>query len=144
MGGLAVELAGQDDLLLVATGEAAGRLVDGGAANVVLLAHLLGKLVDGVGLEPGAVADGEAVGVGLLEHEVLGDGHAADEAHGVAVLGDVAQASVDEGLGAEEGDLALGVVHLAGLGRDEARDHLGELGLAVAVDAGDAHDLSAV
>ena len=88
--GVGVELTGEDDLLLVAAGQRARRLVDGRAADVVLLTQALGVVVNGAELEPRAVAGREAVGRGLLEHEILGDGHVAHEAHLVAVLGDVA------------------------------------------------------
>ena len=96
-------------------------------------------------LEPLAVTKRELIGGGLLEHEVLGDGHVSHEAHLVAVLGDVTQAGVDEGLGREDRNLRpLGTDDLAGIRPYEAGHDLSQRRLAVAVDARNAEDLALV
>ncbi len=78
---------------------------------------------------------------GGFEYKVVANGHVADQAHAVAVLRDVGGVFVDESPGAEVGDLFTFKVKLACFGGQHAGHELCELALAVAIHAGDAHDL---
>ena len=88
-------------------------------------------------------APDERRAVGAVEHEVLGDRELADEAVLVAVLGDEADAGVED-LAHATADAARSpsrviepVTRVL-----QADDRLGELGLAVALHAGDGEDLA--
>ena len=87
------ELAGNDDLLLVATRERGDRVLDGGQADVVLLFEGLRILLDDAEPESRACREGRLVE--LIEDEVFRDGEACDDAVGGAVLGDEADARVE-------------------------------------------------
>ncbi len=93
------ELAGEHDLLLVATREASDVLAGTLRADVELVDALLGVLADRCEVEC------DALGVGRLvvevEHEVLGDGEVEDEPVDLAVLGDEADACAEHLVGAE-------------------------------------------
>ncbi len=139
---VAGELAGHDDLLLVAAGELARGRGDAGGADVVLLELLAREGVAGADLQ-GAVTDERRPGEAAVEHEVLGDRELADQAIHLPVLGDEAHPGVE--------DLAHGAARRApAIERDRAghvllqsEQRLGELGLAVALDAGDREHLAA-
>ena len=61
----------------------------------------------------------------------------------MAVLGDVADAEVDDLARSRTGHVAPGDDDAAGRGLAQPGEHLDQLGLPVAVDAGDADDLAA-
>ena len=138
---VAVDLAGDDGLLLIAAGHAArNRDRPLAGAHVILLDQLFGVLA-------GFVEADEAVALELrlletLQNQVLLQREVQNQAVLVPVLGNMAHARVaalpDGGVGdivPTEGDLAAGRLFQPGQGIDQ-------VGLAVAVDARDAHDLA--
>ena len=136
------QLAGEHDLLLVTTREPADLGGDALGAHVEL-ADLLGREGrQGVELQRSGLDEGLARVP--VEHEVLGDRELTDETVFLAVFGHETHARVEntarrlaDQLGAVEGDRAENA-------RLQAHDRLGELGLAVALNAGDAEDLAAL
>ena len=143
-GRAALELAGDDDLLLVAAGQLAHALAVRGGADIIFFHHGLRVGVDGALVQAQTMTVAEARIVGVLEDKIFRDRHIADQALQVAVLGDVADAVLDEAVRVEDGDAVTLEPDRAALRGDDAGDELGQLGLAVAVDTRDADDLSGV
>ena len=138
---VAAELARQHDLLLVAARERAHRGADARAAHVELAELLLREFVQRPPLQiPGL---DERLAARAVEHEVLGDRERPDETVFVAVLGDEADALVEDPPHAPADELLAvercGAAHL-GL---EAEQRFGQLRLPVALDTGDGEDLAA-
>ena len=137
---VAGELAGDHDLLLVASGQLRGQRRDARCADVVLLDLLLRERLEPVELERASADEGLAVAP--VEHEVLGDRELADQPLGLPVLGDEPDAGVEDvpdrapdELLTVEADRPVDVVL-------QAEQGLGELGLPVALYAGDGEDLA--
>ena len=139
--GLLGDLTADDDLLLVAAGQAAGQL---GTAvlrtHIVGLDQLLRKGPHLFSVDPPARR--ELIRAVFLHDGIFIDGKAQDQAVLVAVRRNGRHTAVDAVLGifvldllSAENDLALALF--------EVVDRLHELLLAVAVDAGDADDLAA-
>src|SRR5690606_27893755 len=139
---LVAHLAADDQLLLVAAGQGGRGDVDARGADVVRLDDAAGVLLGGLGVQP------DALGVGLLgdvaEDAVLPEGGLQEQAVAVAVLGDVADALLAAPAGAPGGDLLVGEPDDAGVGGPQADQRVDEFGLAVALHAGDAQDLTLV
>ena len=138
---IAVNLAGDDGLLLVAAGHAAGhgdRALTG--AHVVLLNQALGILANLV--EADEAAPLEAGLIILLQHHVLLQGVIQDQAVLVAVLRDVAHARRAARADGGVGDVPAAERHAARGNLFKTRQRVNQLGLAVAVDARDAQDLA--
>ena len=137
---LAPDLPGQDDLLLVAAGERARRGGGGSGADVELLDQR-GR----VGADRGQLqvdAGGERRPVVGVEDEVLGDRERADEPVLPAVLGDVGDARAQPRPRRRAGEVAAVQRDRAGRRGPQAHQRLAQLGLPVALDAGDAEDLA--
>ena len=138
--GLARQLAGDDDLLLVAPGQRGDRGVDARRAHVVAL-HQLGRLlVDLAGLadEP---AGERLVAVGV-EHQVVGHRERLDDTVLVAILGNVPDAHLVDLPGAGVGEVDAVERHLAVDLGPHAGDRLDQLALAVALDPRHPEDLT--
>ena len=104
------------------------------------LTPFAGLLVDRLAVEDPAPAVRLAV-VGV-EDVVLGDGHRGDQPVATAVLGDVRDAQVRDLARRRLLDVVAGDRRLAGVERAQPGDRLDQLGLAVALDAGDHDDLA--
>ena len=135
---VAGELAGEDCLLLIAPREGAGAGVGVGRPHVVGAQGLGGAAAHGFREDPSPPGVRRLV-VGL-QGVVLVEGEVLHEPLGPPVLGHVGETEMLAGFRAElrhvlavEDDPAL-------LGRPHPGEGFGELGLAVAVDAGDAQD----
>ena len=137
---VAGELAGHDDLLLVAARQRA----DGGlralGADVELLDPLAG--VAGDGLAAHGRPAGELLLAEQVEHQVLAHAEAADVAVVGAVLGDVADPALQALARPVPGDLLAVEEHPSLVGAHEAQQRLDQLGLPVALDPGDPEDLT--
>ena len=141
-GRAALQLAGDDDLLLVAAGQLAHALAVRGGADIIFFHHGLRVGVDGALVQAQTMTVAEARIVGVLEDKIFRDRHIADQALQVAVLGDVADASARmKPFGSKTATRTL-ELDRAALRGDDAGDQLGQLGLAVAVDTRDADDLA--
>ena len=93
----------------------------------------------------GAVEEASAgVGAGVGEDGVVCDGERGDRAYVAAVGGDVGEAALSMLGGGLVGDVFIVQEDLAGLDGAEVEEGFGEVGLAVAVDAGDAEDFVGV
>ena len=136
------QLAGENDLLLVAAGEIPDLLVGGLASDVVFADHLPGIGRDGLLFHMQAVQRGKLRLVGLLEHKIVRDRHVADQALQIPVLRDERHVVLDRGPRAEDRDLLSLALELAALRREHARQQLRELRLPVAVHTGNADDLA--
>jgi hypothetical protein len=138
---LPAELAGQDDLLLVAARQRARRGVHRGRPHVEL-GHPGGR----VGPRRGQVQGDTVPGVGRLvvhvEHHVVGHREAGHHPVGLTVLGHVADAGPDPLPRRGRRDVLPGQRHRARAGRPQPHQRLAELGLPVALHAGDAEDLA--
>src|SRR5579875_197131 len=128
------DLASQDDLLLVAAGQRADGGVDRGGAHVEL-----GNAVTRMRPDRGEV-EGHARGVRLpvvhVEDEVVGHGELAHQAILLAVLGDVPDAGSQPVPRAGIADVAAAEPDRPG-GGHQAHQRLAQLGLPVALHAGD-------
>ena len=136
------DLPRQDDLLDVASREAAcgrGRVR---GADVEALLQLFGVAVDLLAPEEAVAA--EALLVAVLQDEVLLDGEGGHDSLDVPLLGDVAHAMVDDVPGLSVGYVDSEELYLALDDGPEAVDRLGKLPLAVSGDAGQSHDLALV
>ncbi len=138
----AVDLAGQDDLLLVAAREAAGDCLGARGLDIVGPDLFGGKGVELFAVDQG-VLDPRGVKARLEEH-VLGQLHRHDQPVAVAVGGNIADPQCNPlthrlggNIGAVKQDLARGQAAIAA-------DGVAERILPVAADAGDAEDLAAV
>ena len=137
-----VDLPGDDGLLLVAAGHAAGhcdRPLAG--ADVVLLDQAVGVLADGLALQEARLADELRLKV-PLEHHVVLQGVVQHQAVLVAVLRDVAHAQQRPLPDGGAGDVLAAERNLAGLQGLQARQAVDQLRLAVAVNTGNADNLS--
>ena len=139
-GVVAGQLAGDDHLLLVPARKGRHGHVDARGPHVVALDEVDGVLVDRRGLPNEPPEEGRPVVA--VQHEVVGDTERTDEAVAVAVLGDVADAQVEDLSRAGTGDVDAVDVHRARIGVTHTRERLDQLSLAVALDAGDAVDLT--
>ena len=136
--GVFAEYPGDDHLLLVAAGQGAAPLLHVGGLDGKLGALLLGKLADGGGQPQAAAGEGGAAVV--AKDEVVLNAHLQHQAAGHAVFGHMAHAGGQEGGGVStEGLAVLEQLHMVGAA--QAGKNLDELGLAVALDAGDAQNL---
>ena len=121
-------------------------------SEVIGVVHRLGADVElgdpllGVAADRGQV-ERRALGVRRLvevvEHQVLRHRERADEAVVLAVLGHEAEAVGDALLRGVLGDRTTVEGHRAPADRDQPEQRLGQLGLPVALHAGDADDLAA-
>ena len=114
--------------------------VDAGRADVELLDQPGGQLTDR------RLATEEPLREWLLvvavEHHVVGDREGTDQPVAIAVLGHVADAEIGDGPRVRAGDVVVAEHDGAGHRRPHAGDRLDELSLAVALDPGDAEDLT--
>ena len=139
---VAGDLAGDADLLLVASRQRAGQRARAAAAHVVLLEQVAGAGVDAPDVEPAAL--GQRRLVVLAQRQVLGQREVEHQPAQVAVLGDVRHAGVAGVAHAPPGHLlARRSLMLPDDGVAQAGDRLDQLVLAVAVDPGERHDLAA-
>ena len=139
---VADELAGQHDLLLVAAGQRADRRSRSTGCGCRTPRSGLRRCSS-----IASRSQREAAGERRLVGRGRGPGsratrERADEAVVRAVLGDVADAGVEALARAVLGDVLAVERDLAGVGLDQPEQRLGQLGLAVALDAGDAEDLA--
>ena len=74
------------------------------AADIIFFHHGLRVGVDGALVQAQTMTVAEARIVGVLEDKIFRDRHIADQALQVAVLGDVADAVLDEAVRVEDGD----------------------------------------
>lgn len=137
---VALDLAGDDDLLLVAAGEIGGLQPRIRRADIVFLDLLDGILAHGVEIEH-AAAPVFAVAM-IAEHGILIFLELEDEAHVMAIFRNMSKAKVTEGCG-------IGVADRLAVQKDFARsrladtgDRLQQFGLAVARNTGNADDLA--
>ena len=93
-------------------------------------------------VEPQGEPAGVVVAAVEVEDEVLPHPERADVAVVGAVLGDVADAVVEALARTVLADVAALEEDLAGVGLDQSQQRLDQLGLAVALDAGDPEDLA--
>jgi hypothetical protein len=100
----AIELAGDDELLLVAAGQGAGRRGDRRGADVEGAHELLGVGVDGRELQRAAL--GVRLGVPQVEHEVLRDGEVATSPSLLRSSGHVSDPIAQHLLAGGAGDVA--------------------------------------
>src|SRR6478735_10027703 len=136
--GLGDQPAGQQHLLLVASGEVAHQRVGVGRTDVELLDVVGDQAV------PGGLRDrAEPAAAGLqCEQHVVGDGQVADDALRAAVLAGERDVAVDGVPGAAQ-LAALGAdVHLAGVGGVGPEEEPRELGASGAEQAGDPDHLA--
>ena len=134
------ELTSDDDFLLVAAGEGPGVGIDRRRPDIKVLDALGGPLADCLEIEdPVLAVRGLVVAV---ENVVFGHGHRADEPVAAAVLGDVRDADVGHPARAGLLDVLAGDGGFARVDRSQPGNRLDELGLAIALDAGDDHDLA--
>ena len=137
---VARDLARDDALLLVAARQRRGQRCRAAAAHVVLLDEAGGAVAHAVDQQPAVPRQlGRVV---LAQREVLRQGEVQDEAAALAVLGDVRDAVADHAARAGVGQLVAADDDRARVDRPQAGDRLDELALAVAVDAGQGHDLA--
>jgi len=138
--GLAGELPGDDQLLLVA----ARQLADVGArrrcADVVLLDQLVCVAMCVVPVHADAVAVG--LGVVAVEHQVLGDVECENQAEPLTVLRDVGDVGIVHRTGRGQGHVDSIELDVTAQRIDEPGERLDQLGLAVALDPGDPNDLA--
>src|SRR5215472_4851097 len=132
-------LPGDHDLLLVATGQRPGRRGGGLGPHVVLLDALDRRFLDRVEVQR------DTGGVRRLvvdvEYEVVGDREVSHQAVLGTVLGDIADARVEPATG--RGVAQVGAVEQYRADRGpQAQQRLAQLGLAVPLNAGHAHDLA--
>ncbi len=136
-------LAGDDQLLLVAAGEDCrrGSKIDGGADVEVADDPRPRLAVDRVPVHADAVGEGRRVVA--VEHGVLGDAEVLDHAGALAVLGDVGDARRWRSRAlARVMSLRRRKVTVPAGDAAQAGERLDQLGLAVALDPGDADDLA--
>ena len=139
---VAFKLARHHHLLLVAARQAAGTKIDAWRAHVIAEARRGGAGVDPLPVD--LHAGGDAVIIIAVQHHVLGDGEIADHARFVAILGNMRDAHAVALAHARAGDVPSGESDLAGGHRRQSGDGLDKLGLAIALDAGDADNLAAM
>jgi hypothetical protein len=112
---------------------------DAAAADVELVQQRRGGGLDAPREHPAVARRGRLVEV--VQHHVLGEAEVHHQAAVLAVGRDVAHAGVERLAGARAGDVPAVGGDRAGGGRPQAGDGVDQLGLPVAVDAGDADDL---
>ena len=137
---VACDLAGDDDLLLVAAGERGGARLGGAAAHVELVQQLARRRDDARRMEE-AVRRERLLRV-VVQHEVLGERELEYEPAPVPVLRDVTQPVLEERVRARAGQVLAGDGDRARARLAQAGDRVDQLGLPVAVDAGDRDDLA--
>ena len=137
---VAVDLAREDDLLLVATGEPAGTRLRPAAADVELL-HEPRRALDEAAREEPAEPRVRRAAV-VVQRDVLGDRELEHEAAPLPVLRNVAEARVVVAERVDVREVVAFEAHGARRDRPQAAERVDQLGLAVAVDAGDADDLA--
>jgi hypothetical protein len=138
--GVAVEHARQDQLLDIAARQQPRGRVGAGAAHVVVADGGLGAGADG-----GTFQEAAALEIGpahLLDDDVLGHRHGADDAVMVAVFGDPGDAGAGEGARGLAPDRGTIEPHVARGLFCEPGDEVGQRRLAVARHPGDADDLA--
>ena len=135
------QLPGHDDLLLVAPGQrSSGRLWSRGP-DVELPDQAARPIQDRPQPEH-ELAPGKAAIALVAEDQVAGHRVVQDQARAAPVLGDVGDARGADGGGVERGDVTVAEPDPA-CGRPAgAGQHLHQLALPVALDAGDAEDLA--
>ena len=141
-GGLGQHLPPDDELLLVAAGEGLGGDIRAGGADVEAGDDLVGPPPRPLAVDPEAAGD-RALRL-MAEHDVLPQRRHEHEPIALAVLRDVPEAAGAAGLGAEAGGVAAVDLDAAGGQRLGAEQRAHQLGLAVALHTGDAHDLAPV
>ncbi len=137
---VAGDLACGDDLLLVPARQRSGRRERAAPSHVELLDQRLRALDEPLGEEPAPLRVGRLVVV--VQRDVLGERELEDEAAALAVLGNVAQPRVEHLARRRVVELAAADAHDAARRAGQAGERFDQLGLAVAVDAGDADDLA--
>ena len=135
---VAQEPFGNDDLLLVAAGEAADAGADGRRFCADLLGMLLRKLVHFSVMDEGALEDLLQTG----QDGVVRDGQVEAQAVALAVLGEIADAVVDGVLRAVDLHVLSVYPDRAGVHRIRAADQAHGLGAARADKTGEAEDLA--
>ena len=134
------DLAAQNGLLLVAAGQAAEGHVGPGGAHVEAFHQFQGRAA-----QRGAVEQAEALEtVEPVQRQVLGQAHAGDAAHSMAVFGHHADACGGKGLRCRPGHVLPAHEEAAVAGRRHTRQCGRQFRLAVAFDASHADDLAAV
>ena len=140
-GRLGEHLPSDDQLLLVAARQRERTHVDARRAHVEAAYDLVGALAAGVPIDQPVVGE---LATGLMaEQHVLPQRHGEDHPVAVAVLGDQADPGGAPVERRERADVGSVEEDRAG-GRDHPDDGVDQLGLAVALDAGDADDLAGV
>ncbi len=128
--------------MLVSAGEIAALLIHGLAPDVVFLLHAQRVVMDGFLFQVQSVSIGKTGLFRAFQHQIVLHGHIADEAHFIAVLGNVGHVFQNKAVGGKAGHGGALQVHNTLLRREHAGDNLGKLALAVAVHACDAHDFA--
>src|SRR5690606_22435560 len=138
---IAIQFAGDDQLLLVAAGKGPRGRFRRWRANVVAL-HQLAS--DGLRL-PAVNHSGadERFSLGVPQQDVLPQGEVQNEAAMMPVFRDIGDTGVAEAIGIGVGDVLAGDGQGARLDLPQAGEDLDQLGLAVAFDAADPEDLPA-
>ena len=136
-----VELAAQHHLLLVAPGQVARHRVDRAGPYVELFDQAGRMRQDRARLQDPVARKRRALKP--LEDHVLGNGELEDQAHRMAVFGDVAQAGPHAVIRRSARDVDAGKLDAAGNGLDQPGDRQSQFPLAVAIHPSDADDLAA-
>ena len=139
---IGLELASEDQLLLIAARQRASRRLDAAGPDVELRDQPLGEFLH-LPDEQHAPAAGELGVVVPPEHGVLPERHVEHEPLVVAILGDECHAGVADLLRAQRPrDRVRRATHHAPVERTQPHDRVGELPLPVALDACDPDDLA--
>ena len=137
---VAIDLAREHDLLLIAAREATGERLRAAAADVELLQQPPRPLHQALRKEPAEARGGLMVVV--VEGDVLRQREVEHEPAPLPVLRNVAEPRVEAVAAAVVGDVLVPDDDSPRFHLPEAGDGVDQLGLAVAVDAGEAHDLA--
>ena len=136
------QLARHHHFLLIAARQAAGTKKHARCADVIAEAG-----GGGAGMHPPPVnlhAGGDAFVIIAVQHHILGDCEFADHPRFVAILGNMGNPHTVALADAGAGDVLSGKADLAGGHRGQPGNGLDKLGLAVALDTGDADNLAAM
>src|SRR5829696_7682211 len=138
---LAMQLTGDDQFLLVASGERSGRSVRAGSTNVERSHQPVGQRPAVSVVDPASRA--EWCLLGIAQEDILGQRKGEHEPTAVPVLRDVGESHAAARVGTGRGDVVALQEHAPALRPAQPGENLNQLGLSITLDAADAEDLAA-
>src|SRR5215213_8512025 len=137
----AMQLAGDDQFLLVSSGERTGGDVRGGSANVERSHQPFSQGPAAGVVDPAARAEWRLLGI--PQEDILSKGKGEHQPAAMAVLRDVGRSHAAARVWAGPGDVLALQEHTSPLRPAQAEQHLDQLGLSIALDAANTQNLTA-